>query len=181
MAERVIFPNFVVTKKEKRMKKIIFTLLLAVFSLGASAQFEQYTSYLNTSLTGLNLSYSKDQKVTFGMQATGGFFVVDDWMLYGRFGYNHQFVKNGTDVNNVQIGAGTRYYIQQNGIYLGIGLQYEHRAPNHNYVQLTPEVGYCFFLNQHVTIEPAVYYDLCMNKFSEGSTVGLKVGFGFFF
>ena len=74
----MIFPNFVVTKKEKRMKKIIFTLLLAVFSLGASAQFEQYTSYLNTSLTGLNLSYSKGQKVTFGMQATGGFFVVDD-------------------------------------------------------------------------------------------------------
>jgi len=163
------------------MKKCLFTLLLAVMSLSASAQFEKYTSYLNTSLTGLNLSYSKDSKVTFGLQATGGYFFEDAWMVYGRFGYDHQFIKGGKDINNVKIGAGTRYYILQNGLYLNMGLQYEHRGVNSNYVQLTPEVGYCFYLNQHVSIEPAVYYDLCLNKFSEGSTVGLKVGFGFYF
>ena len=129
------------------MKKIFFALLFAVVSMSASAQFERYTSYLNTSLTGLNLSYSKDQKVTF----------------------------------NVKMGVGARYYIVQNGLYLNMGLQYEHREPKFNYVQLTPEVGYCFYLNHYVSIEPAVYYDLCLNKFSEGSTVGLKLGFGFYF
>lgn len=163
------------------MRKTIFTLLLALISLTASAQFEKHTSYLSTSLTGLNLSYSNDQKVTFGMQVQGGYFFADEWMLYGRLGYDHQFVKHAKDVNNVEVGAGTRYYISQNGLYLGIGLQYEHRGINDNYVQLTPEVGYCFFLNRHVSIEPAVYYDLCLNEFSSGSTVGLKLGFGFYF
>ncbi len=133
------------------MKKSFLALLFAVVSLSASAQFERYTSYLNTSLTGLDLSYSKDQKVTFGLQATGGYFFEDSWMVYGRLGY------------------------------LNMGLQFEHREPKFNYVQLTPEVGYCFYLNHFVSIEPAVYYDLCLNKFSDGSTVGLKVGFGFYF
>lgn len=163
------------------MKKTILTLLLAVLSTSVFAQFEKYTTYLNTSLTGLNLSYSKDQKVTFGMQATGGYFVEDAWMLYGRLGYNHQYMKHAHDVNNVQLGAGFRYYIEQNGLYLGCGLQYEHRSPNTNYVQLTPEVGYCFYLNRHVSIEPAVYYDCCLNEFAAGSTVGLKIGVGFYF
>ncbi len=163
------------------MKKIIFTLLLAVMSLNASAQFEQHTSYLSTSLTGLNLSYSKDQKVTFGMQLMGGYFFTDEWMVYGRFGYDHQFVKNAKDVNNVKLGAGARYYIVQNGLFLGAGLQYEHRTVNHNYIQLPLEVGYCFFLNQHVTIEPAVYCDLSLNKVAEGTSYGLKGGFGYFF
>lgn len=163
------------------MKKILFTLILVMSALTASAQFEKHTSYLSTSLTGLNLSYSKEQKVSFGLQATGGYFVQDSWMIYGTFGYNHQFRRNSTDVNNVTVGAGGRYYIEQNGLYLNLGLQYEHRGSNANYVQLTPEVGYCFFVNEHVTIEPAVYYNLCLNKFSEGSTVGLKVGFGFYF
>ncbi len=163
------------------MKKSILMLLFAVISLSASAQFEKYTSYLNTSLTGLNLSYSKEQKCTFGLQVTGGYFVEDAWMIYGRFGYDHQFVKYAPDVNNVKLAVGGRYYIAQNGLYLNMGLQYEHRSPSANYVQLTPEVGYCFYLNEHVSVEPAVYYDLCLNKFAEGSTVGLKVGFGFYF
>ena len=159
------------------MKKFFFALLFAVVSMSASAQFERYTSYLNTSLTGLNLSYSKDQKVTFGLQATGGYFFEDAWMVYGRFGYEHQY----KSIDNVKMGVGARYYIVQNGLYLNMGLQYEHREPKFNYVQLTPEVGYCFYLNHYVSIEPAVYYDLCLNKFSEGSTVGLKLGFGFYF
>ena len=92
------------------MKKIFFALLFAVVSMSASAQFERYTSYLNTSLTGLNLSYSKDQKVTFGLQATGGYFFEDAWMVYGRFGYEHQY----KSIDNVKMGVGARYYIVQN-------------------------------------------------------------------
>ena len=159
------------------MKKSLLTLLLAVVSLSASAQFEKFTSYLNTSLTGLDLSYGKDQKLRFGMQATGGYFVADGWMVYGRFGYEHKY--RGLD--DVKLGAGMRYYIVENGLYMNMGLQYEHLEPNFNYVQLTPEVGYCFYLNHYVSIEPAVYYDLCLNKFSDGSKVGLKLGFGFYF
>ncbi len=164
-----------------KIKKGLAVALLAMTSLGASAQFTKHTSYLNTSLTGLNLSYGKDQKVTFGMQATGGYFLEDGWMIYGRLGYDHQFVKDAPDVNNVKVGVGGRYYIVQNGLYLNLGMQFEHRAPNFNYLQMTPEVGYCFYVNQFLSIEPAVYSDICLNKFSDGSTVGLKIGLGFYF
>lgn len=160
---------------------MLLAILMAVTSLSASAQFQKGTSYLNTSLTGLNLSYSKDQKVTFGLEATGGCFVEDAWMVYGRFGYDHQFVSHAKDINNVKLGAGARYYIMQNGLYLNMGMQYEHRGTQSNYLQLTPEVGYCFYINRYLSIEPSVYYDLCLNKFSDGSTVGLKLGFGFYF
>lgn len=158
-------------------------VLVAVTSLGAFAQFEKNTSYLNTSLTGLNMSYSKDAKFTFGLDATGGYFFEDAWMLYGRFGYDHQYVKgDGNDVNNLSIGAGARYYIRQNGLYLAAGLKYEHANRHHgNYLDITPEVGYCYYLNHYLSVEPALYYDLCVNHFSAGSKVGLRVGFGFYF
>ena len=52
---------------------------------------------------------------------------------------------------------------------------------SHNYNDLMPgaEVGYAFFINRSVTIEPAVYYDQSFKK-SKYSTVGLKVGIGIY-
>ena len=43
------------------------------------------------------------------------------------------------------------------------------------------EVGYAFFLNRHVTIEPALYYKMSLHDFSGNSTVGLRIGFGYYF
>ena len=52
---------------------------------------------------------------------------------------------------------------------------------NRNYVHLTPEVGYCFYVNNYLSIEPSVYCNLCLNRFSEGTEIGLKLGMGFYF
>lgn len=194
------------------LRKGFLALLLAVSSLSASAQFEKYTSYLNTSLTGMGLSYSKDSKVKFGVQATGGYFVEDCWMIYGRLEYDHQGHRGAMkNRNDLQIGVGGRYYFEQNGIFLGLGLTYqrasnvyvsqtltsdvvnpgagnEHvretvltRYGNRNYIHFTPEVGYCFYINQYLSVEPSVYCNLCMNRFSEGTEIGLKLGMGFYF
>ena len=166
------------------MKKIIMGLLLALTTLSAHAQFEQGTSYFSTSLTGLDLNYAKDTNFKLGTDITGGYFLEDGWMLYGRLGYLHQSVKGpSNDTNDLKVGAGMRYYIEQNGLYLNLGLQYERRTfgVNRDFLMVTPEVGYCFYLNHYVSIEPAVYYDCCVNHFSESSRVGLKFGFGFYF
>ena len=48
-------------------------------------------------------------------------------------------------------------------------------------MHLTPEVGYCFYVNNYLSIEPSVYCNLCFNRFSEGTEVGLKLGMGFYF
>ena len=41
--------------------------------------------------------------------------------------------------------------------------------------------GYCFFLNDKLTIEPSVYYDQSFRKHSDYSTVGLRISLGVYF
>ena len=143
------------------MKKYLLMALFAAVSLGANAQFEAGTGYVSGSLTGLNFSFNNKEKVTFGDKKH------DD-----RF----------------SAGAGARYYILQNGLYLNLGAKYEYANVKaikymhqvHN-LYATPEIGYCFYLNNHVSIEPAVYYDLSLNHFSDFSNVGLRIGFGYYF
>lgn len=154
---------------------MLLVLLLAM-AVGANAQFDKKTKYISASVTGLGLSYSSSEKFTMGLDLTGGYFIHDAWMLYGRLGYDHT---RYTD--NFQLGAGGRYYFTQNGVYLGLGLQYAHATKSINNLFLCPEAGYAFYINRYVTIEPAVYYNMSLNDFSDGSKVGLKVGLGFYF
>lgn len=158
------------------MKKLMLSLLLLVMAVGANAQFNKKTKYISASATGFGMSYSSGEKFTMGLEFTGGYFIRDAWMVYGRLGYDHT---RYTD--NFQLGAGGRYYFTQNGVYLGLGLQYAHATKSINNLHLTPEVGYAFYINRFLTIEPAVYYNMSLNDFSDGSKVGLKVGLGFYF
>ena len=164
------------------MKKIFLLLLFAVVSMGSYAQFEKGTKYVGASLTGLNLSYSSGEKFGLGLQGVGGYFFADSWMVTGALEYNHQWQPAPlNDINAVSVGAGARYYFQSNGIFLGAGLKYKHAAVDADYLQLPIEVGYCYYLNHFVSIEPAIYFEPCLNKFSDGTRVGLKIGFGFYF
>ncbi len=158
------------------MKKLLLGILFVLATVSAKAQFDKGTCYVSSSFSGLNLSYSNNEKFSFGLDLNGGIFVHDAWMLFGKLGYGHTRYDD-----NVSVGAGARYYIKQNGLYLGLGLQYEHLFKNVNNLQLCPEVGYAFFVNEFITIEPAIYYNMSLNNFSDGSKVGLKVGLGFYF
>ena len=160
------------------MKKVILSLLFAAVSLGASAQFEQGTSYVGANLqgTGFGMGYSKNTDFYLGLQANAGYFFADNWMVLGEFGWAHQ---NGS--SSVGLGAGARYYMSQNGFYFGGMFKYKHIPSSTNNVYLSPEVGYCFYLNNHVSIEPAIYSDMCLNHFKDFTSVGLKIGFGYYF
>lgn len=164
------------------MKKSFLLLLFAVVSMSSFAQFEKGTKYVGASLTGLNISYSSGEKFGLGLQGVGGYFFADSWMATAKLEYNHQWMPApSNDINAVTIGAGARYYFQSNGIFLGAGLQYKHAAANLDYLQVPLEVGYCYYLNQYVSIEPAIYFEPCLNKFSDGTKVGLRIGLGFYF
>ena len=158
------------------MKKLMLSLLMLLATVTVSAQFEKGTKYVSASVSGLGLSYSAAEKFTVGLDATAGYFVKQSWMLYGKLGYNHTRY-----MDDFNIGAGARYYFTQNGIYLGLGLQYAHATKSINNIHLCPEVGYAFDLNRFITIEPAVYYNMSLNDFADGSKVGLKVGIGLYF
>ena len=74
-----------------------------------------------------------------------------------------------------------KYYLAATTNFLQAGAKYVHGAPNFNDVQITPEVGYCFFLNRHLTLEPSLYYDVSLSDFSEKSEFGVKIGLAWYF
>ena len=100
----------------------------------------------------------------------------DNLMLLGHMAYDHRGGKASDD--RLSVGVGGRYYIEQNGIYLGVNCKYIHGSHGYNDVLLGVEVGYSFFLSRTVTVEPAIYYDQSFKKHSDFSTVGLKIGLG---
>lgn len=156
------------------MKKFVVTLLLAVFTLGASAQFEKGTHYGEASVAGLGIGYGQGQ-FNFGIGAGYGYYVADCWMIGGRLGYLHQ----GSQYNNAVVQALFRYSFKKNGLNVGGGLQYQHGRGD--LVQLCPQVGYTFYLNHYISLEPSVYCDLCMNDFKDGTNVGLRIGIGLYY
>jgi hypothetical protein len=77
----------------------------------------------------------------------------------------------------LSVGAGGRYYIEQNGLYLGASALFKHRD---SYDDLLPSVqlGYAFFISRTVTIEPEIYYEQSFKNHKDYSQVGLRVGIG---
>lgn len=158
------------------MKKIILTALFGVMTLAANAQFEKGTKFVGASLSGIGMSYNKSEKVTFGLDATAGYFIADNWMLRGNLNYQH---KNKLDA--VNLGALARYSFRENGISLGAGLEFNHYFSESNDLSVPVEIGYTWFLNKKLTLEPAVYYKMSLCDFADNSTVGLRIGFGYYF
>ena len=64
---------------------------------------------------------------------------------------------------------------------MGAGAEFCHLTSNNNDVQVPIELGYAFYLNHYITVEPALYYKMSLDDFSDKSTVGLKIGFGVYF
>ena len=165
------------------MKKLLMAAIGLMMALSANAQylnsqenvFYQGKWMIGASASGLDLSWHKGQKWNLDLEAKGGYLLVDDWMITGKLGYN-----NSTDGHSAfLVGAGVRYYIEQNGIYVGVGGKYAHTEGIDDFL---PEanVGYACCLSRHITIEPEIYYELS-TKCSDYSGLGLKVGFALYF
>ena len=165
------------------MKKYLLTLVAVLMTITASAQFEEGKMYGSASVTGLGLNYSGEKGLNLGVGAKAGYCFMDNWMVLAGVGLNTQTedAKRNTDL---EVGVGARYYIIQNGIYLGVNAKYKHYynmdSKFHNDVLPGIEVGYAFFINHYCTIEPAVYYDQSFNNHGKYSTFGLKIGFGIY-
>ena len=164
------------------MKKMFLAALLAMICVGANAQFEKGTKFANLSLTGLDMSVQKGQKFHLGLQGEGGYFLAQDWMIGGKLGYDYV---GGGPTHMFDLGADFRYYFNRTGVYMSGGLLFQHQGFGGgavtNWFSFVPEVGYCFYINHYISIEPAVYCNLCFNDFENGSKLGLKVGVGFYF
>lgn len=159
------------------MKKVFSLLFALLLTLTASAQFEEGKTYIGASLSGLNLSYDGTRDLSLGVDAMAGFFPADNLMLYGLAGFEHP---GSHQDNKLNLGVGGRYYITQNGIFLGANAKYVHADSHYNDFMPGIEVGYAFFLSHTVTIEPSIYYQQSIKNHSDYSTIGLRIGFGIY-
>lgn len=158
------------------MKKWAVSLLLMIVAMGAKAQFESGTKYIGASMSGLGLSYSSNERFRFGLDAEGGLFVADGLLVKANVGYEHT-----RNMDDVRIGLTGRYYFSQNGIFMGAGAEFNHFTKSNNDVMIPIEIGYAFYLNHYLTIEPSISYKMSLHDFSNNSTVGFRIGFGYYF
>ncbi len=165
------------------MKKIVLIIVALTMTMAAKAQYYRLETpftagkyFVGASLSGLNLNYSGANDLSFGVQAQGGLMVDDNVLVYATVGFDN----NGKGCDAFTAGVGGRYYIEQNGIFLGLNANYKHIQPSYNDLMPGVEVGYAFFLSRTVTIEPAVYYNQSFKNHSDYSEFGLKVGFGIY-
>lgn len=156
------------------MKKLFLIIAAFVMTLTANAQFEQSKIYASGDLTGLVANYQGDN-FNLGIQAKGGYFVMDNILAYAQMGYNN----NGKDDDSYSVGVGGRYYIIQNGIFLGANGKLVHDKYR-NDIMPGVEVGYAFFLSRTVTVEPSIYYEHSFLNNSKYSDFGLRIGAGIY-
>ncbi len=173
---RVIF--IIMKYNTNLMKKFLTIIAAMLISMTASAQFEQGKVYVSGSLTGLNLSYNGLDKLNVGIQTQAGYMIEDNMMFLGTVSYQHNGNETVSDFSS--LGLGARYYIVQNGIYLGANVKFVHAYHNYNDVMPGVEVGYAYFLSRTVTVEPAIYYDQSLKDHSNYSTIGFKIGLGIY-
>lgn len=159
------------------MKKLALLLLFLTSVTAGFAQFEKDKKYIGASVSGMNLSYSGGEKTNLGLEARVGYMLEDNWMLTAQGGFTHY---GGDQPDNILVGVGVRYYIVQNGLFLGAQAKMMHADHNYNDVMPGFEVGYAFFINRNVTIEPAIYYDQSFKNHSDYSKIGFRVGLGIY-
>ena len=155
------------------MKKIALFVVALVMSVAANAQFEQGKGYLGASLTNVDLSYNGLNKGHFGLGAKAGYLIADDWMLLGQLDYQ----KTKDVPYSLTLGPGIRYYIQQNGLYMGASALFKH-ADDYNDFMPSIQIGYAFFISRTVTFEPEIYYEHSFKDHSNYSTAGIRLGVG---
>ena len=170
------------------MKKLMMAAIGLMMATSMSAQYQNYSVtpfsegkfYVNASASSGSLSYSKTTDFAMGINAKGGYLFMDNIMLLGVLQFDG---KNNFDILTTQIGAGARYYFEQNGLFLGAVAKYANvKVDDHSFSDFRPEVnvGYCFFLSRHVAAETEAYYEHSF-KDSDYSGLGVRFGLGIYF
>ena len=154
------------------MKKIALIAVALVMSIAANAQFEEGKGYIGASLSGLDIS-NQTKEFHLGLNARLGYMFQDNLMALGEIGLDHW----DKSPDALVVGAGARYYIVQNGLYLGAGLKFKHGNDSYNDLLPSFQLGYAFFLSRTVTLEPELYFDISTKKF-DYTCYGLRVGIG---
>lgn len=156
------------------MKKIALFVMALIVSVAANAQFEQGKFYCGASFSGFDLGYSGLTKGHVNVQAKGGYLLWDNIMATAQLSYE----KSKDTPAAFSCGIGGRYYIEQNGLFLGAGARLANITHDLD-LQPNASLGYAFFLNRTVTIEPELYVNISTKDF-DYSSFGFRLGIGIY-
>lgn len=171
------------------MKKLIFTMMaLCAWSFTANAQDVGSTDQgsilieANTGFGGGGLGHSantgfaltsSDGNTAWAIGAEGGYFIIDDLAIKAGLGYGDS---EFTSVFTYKVGA--KYYIASVApVQLDL-TGGSIKDLDENPMWLGIQGGYAIFLNDYVSIEPGLRYNLSLNKdFSEDGIFEFRIGF----
>jgi len=165
--------------KKLTLKTLLLTVIVsgAVFTTNAQS-FEK--GKINIGACS-NFQFTSGKLAVDGAESTsnmsldlsGGYFVIDNLMLKAQLGYSKE-----TDLDGeVSFGAGARYYVKDM-----IFAEAMYSIPAEDFSRIGLGVGYVKMLNDHVSIEPMIVYD--MDRFdgeAYANSFGFKLGLGIYF
>ena len=165
------------------MKKIIVMMMALLATMSVNAQylndsrtpFTQGKVFVGASLSSTDLSYSGLTEGRLSVQGKVGYFFADNLLGTAQVSYE----KYKDIPYYISLGAGGRYYIEQNGLFLGASAIYKHQSDFDDFMP-SVQLGYSFFINRTVTIEPEIYYEQSFKNHKDYSTVGLRIGIGIY-
>ena len=165
------------------MKKLLMATISLMMAMSVNAQylndsqtpFTQGKIYVGASLSNTDLSYNGLTKGHLGIQGKVGYFFADNLLGTAQLAYE----KNKDVPYYISIGAGGRYYIEQNGLFLGASVNFKHQDEFDDFLP-SVQLGYSFFINRTVTIEPELYYEQSFKNHKDYSKVGLRIGIGIY-
>jgi hypothetical protein len=161
---------------KKRLILMMMTLLLSVSSF---AQFEKGKTYFSTGFSSASLTYTGSERWKLDLGVKGGYMLEDCWMglVQGEYS-DHKY-----EPKALSLGVAVRYYLAENGIFLGAGVNYYHHSfegESHSDMMPTVHVGYAHFLGKSVTVEPEVFYNQSLKNHGEYSKLGFRLNLGIY-
>jgi len=163
------------------MKRFLLSMIIGLTAVtAANAQFTYDTPpfgqgkiFVGASMSGFDIG-GRNSNFHVDFSTKGGYMLMDNLLALGELSYNYEEHCDGI----ISLGAGARYYIEQNGIFLGAGARLADMT-NHLDFQPNVQVGYAFFLNRTVTVEPELYFNISTKDF-DNSSYGLRIGVGIY-
>jgi len=160
------------------MKKIF--ILASAITLSTTMYAQKFTkgkyfvgSSSNLSWTSETGEGAKESTTSTNLDLGGGYFVMDNLLVKAQLSYD----KTGDNDAQTGYGIGARYYVKDK--FFGQGM---YSIPREKYSTIGLGAGYVHSLNDFITIEPMVTYD--MNSVAgkaSSKTLGVRVGLGIYF
>src|SRR5690606_19806725 len=178
------------------MKKTFFIAVLALFGFGANAQDGgngatakgKYLIEANTGFGGGSNMFAHSANTGFGLMsldgttiwsvgAEGGYFVMDNLAVKAGLGFTDN---DGSTIFSYKVGA--KYYIIGS---IPVQLDFTGASIkdfNENPLWLGIQGGYAIFLNDFVSVEPGLRYNLSLNEdFTDEGMFEFRIGFALHF